>query len=90
MEVIFAYYGISCAGNGALTHHNQYRSTDWVAGICNGKDHCAGAVSVNILTDPYYGCQKDFLAVARCSNGQVVASLVPREANGRWFSLACY
>ena len=89
MRVIFAYYGLRCS-NGDINNQNQYRSTQWVASLCNGKNYCTGVVSVNILGDPYPGCCKDFLAVAECSNGQIVADAVRCEANGQHFALACY
>ena len=87
MRVLFAYYGLSCT-NGQST--NQQRSTNWVAGLCNGKTTCSGVVSVSVLTDPYYGCHKDFLAIAECDYGRIVAAYVPSEADGRQFILKCY
>lgn len=89
MKVIFAYYGLSCASHG-LQQSNQYRTTKWAQGLCDGKDHCTGVISRAIITDPYYGCSKDFLIIARCSNGQIIADLVPKSADDKSFSLACF
>ena len=88
MTVVFAYYGLTCA-LGDLNQVNQHRSTNWVAGLCNGRTHCSGVVHVSTLTDPYIGCGKDFIAVAHCSNGHVIADHVRPEANTQRFSLAC-
>ena len=91
MRVIFAYYGVSCANvyYGDLRHNDQYTSTNWAKSLCSGKNTCSGYVHTSILGDPYYGCHKDFLVVAECSNGQIIADLVAKEAQGRTFSLAC-
>ena len=94
MEVIFAYYGLTCS-SGHITLNNQYKSTEWVAGLCDGRNYCTGVVSQirakDILGDPYVGCCKDFLAVAVCPSGQVIANQVECEAShsGRSFYLAC-
>ena len=88
MKVVFAYYGISCA-NGDLKQANQDRSTKWAAGLCDGKNECKGMVHTSVLTDPYYGCRKDFLVVAECDNGKIIADLVSPEAQGKEFSLTC-
>ena len=77
MKVLFAYYGISCASQ--INVSNQKRSTDWVSGLCDGKSSCTGCVSTSVLTDPYIGCGKDFIAVERCANGEVISNLVTRE-----------
>ena len=87
MKVQYAYYGVSCA-NENLVNANQDRSTKWAAGICDGKLSCSGTVSANILTDPYRGCRKDFIVVAQCAD-KIITDLVPREADGRVFSLSC-
>ena len=85
MKVKFAYYGVNCA-NFNLRKDVQDRSTQWVARMCNGKSSCQGRVHNGALTDPYRGCHKHFIAVAECSNGQVIAKLV-RE--GHSLSLSC-
>jgi hypothetical protein len=87
MEVLFAYYGVSCAG-GQLRWAVQDRSTRWAAKLCNGKTSCNGMVNTGDLTDPYYGCGKDFIIIAAC-NDNVVAALVRPEANQQRFHLAC-
>ena len=91
MQVIFAYYGTSCA-NGYLQHSVQYESTQWAASVCpnNGQNHCQATVNVAVIGDPYPGCRKDFIVVARCGNGQIVADSVPAEAHLGTFGLACY
>ena len=88
--MIYAYYGVSCA-RGNLRKSVQLRSTKWAARFCNGKTSCSGRVSHHnrALTDPYYGCRKDFIVVAKCSNGKIVADLVRKEASGRRFKLNC-
>ena len=70
---------------------NQDRSTDWAAGLCNGKISCSGKVHTSVLTDPYHGCAKDFVVVALCAadDGKVIADFVQKEAQGRDFSLSC-
>ena len=90
MRVIYAYYGVSCA-KGNLQKKVQQISTNWAGRLCNGKTKCSGRVSHhrNALTDPYYGCGKDFIVVAKCSNGKIIADLVRKEASGRHFSLDC-
>ena len=90
--MIYAYYGVSCA-NGNLQKKNQQFSTNWAGRLCNGKTKCSGRVSHLRIAfmDPYYGCQKDFIVVAKCSNGKIIADLVkrPAEASGRRFYLDC-
>ena len=90
MKVIFAYYGVSCA-RGTLRKFVQLRSTNWAARFCNGRISCSGRVSHSnsALTDPYGGCRKDFIVVAKCSNGKIIADLVQKEASGRKFKLNC-
>ena len=88
MTVKFAYYGVSCA-NGDLNEATQDRTTSWVASLCDGRKSCSGHVHTSVLTDPYGGCPKDFLAVAECSDGSIVADLLRKEAQGRTFHLAC-
>ena len=89
MRVIFAYYGVSCA-NGDVRHGVQFTSTNWAKSLCDGKNYCSGTVHTSSLGDPYRGCHKDFVVVAECRNGQVVADFVKGEAQGSTFSLACY
>lgn len=88
MRTVFAYYGVSCA-NGNLVLPNQFLSTHWVSTLCNGKTSCSGTVHTSILLDPYYGCQKDFIAVAECPDGRIIADLVQKEAQNRNFFLSC-
>ena len=87
MRVRFAYYGLSCS-HGIV--QNQIQTANWVRSLCDGKDSCSGLVSVSVIGDPYYGCHKDFLIVAECSYGRIVAAHVPYEAHGRKFTLNCY
>ena len=79
MTVKFAYYGVSCA-NGVLNEATQNRTTTWVASLCDGVSSCSGYVHTSILTDPYGGCRKDFLAVAECNDGSIIADLLRGEA----------
>ena len=88
IKILYAYYGVSCA-NGNHVKAVQDRSTSWAARICNGKTTCRGMVHTRYLTDPYRGCAKDFIVVAQCAQGKVIANLVPREAQGKYFSLSC-
>ena len=89
MRVLYAYYGLSCADSDIWPSANQRISTDWVSSVCNGKTSCSGLVSVSVLRDPYYGCHKDFVAVAVCGGGRIISTHVPPEADGHYFSLAC-
>ena len=89
MRVLFAYYGVSCASGMISPSSNEYKSTDWVSRLCNGKNYCSGVVSVSVLGDPFYGCHKDFLAVAECDYGRIIATRVSPEAHGRHFTLQC-
>jgi hypothetical protein len=90
MKVKFAYYGLDCAG-GIIRKTNQQRSTQWMAHLCNGKHSCQGRVHNSVLTDPYPGCPKDFMAVAECSNGKIIAKAVPaKPGEGQQIDLACY
>ena len=88
MTVKFAYYGVSCA-HGILNKDTQDRTTTWVGSLCNGKSSCSGYVHTSVISDPYIGCSKDFLAVAECSDGSVITDLLRSEAQGRTFHLAC-
>jgi hypothetical protein len=89
MKVKFAYYGLSCA-RGVLKKSNQRRSTRWIARLCNGRHSCQGRVHNSVLTDPYPGCPKGFIAVAECSNGKIIAEAVrPKVGEGQRISLAC-
>ena len=91
MEVIFAYYGTSCA-NGLPTHAIQYRSTQYAADRCDGKRFYCNVVVRHTdadLGDPYPGCRKDFIVVAKCGDGRIVADSVTSEASGRNFELIC-
>ena len=88
MKVLYAYYGVTCA-RGNHMKANQDRSTDWAAGICDGKISCSGTVLTSVLTDPYRGCAKDLVVVAQCADGRVIADLVPRPSQGKDFSLSC-
>lgn len=87
MNVLYAYYGASCASQIILG--NQIRSTNWVKSLCDGNNSCTGRVHTSVLTDPYYGCSKDFIAVAQCPGGQIISNLVTREAQGKYFHLQC-
>ena len=90
MKVIYAYYGLSCA-HGKLRDDNQRRSTLWAAHLCNGKTSCTGRVHNSVLTDPYRGCPKDFIIVAKCSNGKIIAGAVPPvSGEGQRISLSCH
>ena len=89
MKVIYAYYGLACA-RGKLRDDNQRRSTQWAARLCNGKTSCTGRVHNSVLTDPYGGCPKDFIIVAKCSNGKIIAGAVPPvPGEGQRISLSC-
>ena len=46
MRVIFAYYGLSCAGDD-LSDLVQYKSTDWARKFCKGKEFYTGQVTVD-------------------------------------------
>ncbi len=88
MTVQFAYYGLSCVKY-ELMDFDQMVSTKWVRSLCNGRTSCSGIVSTAVLTDPYYGCAKDFLAIAECPNGEVITDFLSKEAEGTTFSLHC-
>jgi hypothetical protein len=80
---------IACAG-GDIRKINQRRSTQWIARLCNGRSSCQGRVHNSVLTDPYPGCPKDFIAVAECSNGKIVSKAVlAKPGEGQQISLAC-
>ena len=87
MTILYAYYGISCASH--IDVQNQIRSTNWARSLCDGRNSCSGRVHTSVLTDPYFGCSKDFLVIARCANGLLVSNLVTPEAQGKDFSLVC-
>ena len=87
MTVLYAYYGISCASH--IEPNVLDRSTKWAKSICDGKNSCSGTVHTSVLTDPYFGCGKDFLVVAECANGKIISNLVTPEAQGKDFSLQC-
>ena len=90
MRVIFAYYGISCAGDN-LRDSVQYKSTAWARKLCDGKEFCSGKIDTQTsIGDPYNRCNKDFLVIARCGNGQLIADLLGASADGKYFSLACH
>ena len=90
MKVIYAYCGVSCA-EGNLKKSIQTRSTNWAASVCNGKSKCSGKVSHSdsALADFYPQCNKDFIVVAECSNGKIIADQVKKRAIGKKFSLDC-
>ena len=90
MKVVFAYYGTSCA-KGHLTQSTQDRSTKYAADRCDGRFSCNVVLSRthDNLGDPYRGCEKDFIVVAKCGNGKIVADSVTREASDRNFKLNC-
>ena len=88
--MLFAYYGVSCA-KGNLRKSVQSLSTKWAARLCNGKTKCSGRVTNgNLRSDPYGGCPKDYIVVAKCSNGKIIADAVKAIAGeGERFSLDC-
>ncbi len=88
MIVQFAYYGLRCIPN-LDPIVIQDTVTDWAKDQCDGSMSCTGLVSVGTLGDPYRGCSKEFLVVAECPNGLVVADLLENEAHTKTFSLAC-
>ena len=88
MTVLYAYYGLSCA-KGNVQKSNQDRSTKYVKHLCDGKNSCSGYVHTSILTDPYHGCEKDFLVVAQCPGGEIISSHLTPEAQGKTFRLTC-
>ena len=64
IEVVFAYYGISCADGGNLKWDDQRLSTQWAASLCDGKTgFCSGRVTKEVLGNPYPGCSKDFFVI---------------------------
>ena len=87
MKVLFAYYGVRCV-RGPLRKSNQLRSTSFAKSRCNGRSFCKGVVNNHVLTDPYGGCPKNFIVVAKCANGKIIADLVHHE--GQYFHLNCY
>ena len=90
MTVVYAYYGASCA-NGHLRKDVEYRSIDWVARQCNGKNWCRAKVTnENLDIDPYRGCPKDFFVVAKCSNGKFIGGAVKAVGGeGQRFVMHC-
>ena len=86
--MLYAYYGLSCAG-GNLRKSVQEKSTNYAKKLCDGKASCRGLVHTSFLTDPYGGCQKDFIVVAQCPSGGIISSHVTKEAQGKHFSLSC-
>ena len=91
MKVIYAYYGVSCA-KGNLRKSVQWFSTIWAGLQCNGKSSCSGRVTNhNLKNDPYRGCPKDFIVVAKCSNGNIIADSVKAVGGeGQTFTLNCH
>lgn len=90
MKVLFAYYGLSCA-KGVIRTDNQFRSTRWAEQLCDGKNYCRGTVRNSVLTDPYRGCPKDFIIVAQCPNGNIIAKAVPPvPGEGQLIALSCH
>lgn len=87
MTVLYAYYGISCTSQ--IQQNVLDITTNWAKGLCDGNNSCSGTVHTSVLTDPYPGCQKDFLVVAQCEGGNIISNLVTREAQGKQFSLQC-
>jgi hypothetical protein len=88
MEVVFAYYGVSCADH-KLTINNLYESTEFAATECDKKAVCSGIVNMDVLGDPYPKCNKDFIVVAVCTNGNVVSERVSPPADNEEFHLTC-
>lgn len=90
MKVKYAYYGVQCA-SGNLVDSNQQSSTNWIAGLCDGKTSCEATVSnSNLGGDPYPGCPKDFIAVAECDNGEIIDAAVRAvPGEGQRISLSC-
>ena len=88
MTVLYAYYGLSCA-NGDVQKSNQDRTTSYAKHLCDRKNSCSGYVHTSIITDPYYGCEKDFLVVAQCPGGEIISSHLTPEAQGKTFRLTC-
>ncbi len=87
MTVRFAYYGATCT-NGPDSKV-EYTSTKWVKSLCEGKTSCSGTVSTDVLTDPYPGCQKNFIAFAKCPDGHFIRDSLSKEAQGKTFHLQC-
>ncbi len=86
MIVHFAYFGLNCIPD-LDPIVIQDTVTDWAKGQCDGRMSCSGLVSIRTIGDPYGGCAKNFLVVAECPNGLVVADLL--EIEEETFSLAC-
>lgn len=88
--MLFAYYGVSCA-KGKLRKSVQRLSTNWASRQCNGRRQCTAKVTNgNLRSDPYRGCPKDFIVVAKCPNGKIIADSVKAVVNeGQKFSLDC-
>ena len=88
--MIYAYYGVSCA-RGNLRKSVQSLSTNWASRQCNGKIRCRARVTNgNLRSDPYGGCPKDFIVVAKCPNRKIVADSVKAvPGEGQTFSLNC-
>ena len=88
--MLFAYYGVSCA-RGNLNQAVQKLSINYAARRCNGRSRCSGRVTnSNLRSDPYRGCPKDYIVVAKCSNGKIIADAVKAVAGeGQTFSLVC-
>ena len=84
---MYAYYGISCTTQ--IETSVLERSTNWAKSLCDGQSDCTGYVHTSVLSDPYVGCQKNFLVVARCTDGKIISDLVTPEAQGKDFSLQC-
>ena len=85
MVVIFAYYGVRCRDDD-LRADVQVSSTAYAAGRCDGRSYCNGFVHNAVLSDPYPGCLKDFIVVARCSTGAVIADMANER---KFFELSC-
>ena len=90
MKVIFAYYGLSCA-NGYIRNYVKDLSMDWAGQLCDGRSWCSGTVTNgNLRSDPYWGCPKDFVLVAKCSGGRIISDSVKAvPGEGQKFYLSC-
>ena len=91
MRILFAYYGLSCAKRNNLKFDVQCKWTRWARDECLGKSTCTSdkVTYTSSLGDPYPYCNKDFLVVAECPDGEIIADYISPSADFKKFTLSC-
>jgi hypothetical protein len=94
VSIVAATYGENCAGykphDGRANTVSRGNATAKVAAQCNGKRSCSFVIRWQELSDPAFGCMKDFKVEYHCGDRVIRRTgASPEAGHGKSVSMSC-